>query len=233
MSVLSTPSSIVRDAVLDLSAPAARVRTERAFQAVLLTATFISLLVMVTLLLDVLNDGLARISTDFFTSYTSRRAEDTGIRTGLTGSLSLMVMVAGMSFPIGVGAGIYLEVFAPDNRFTRFMQMNIANLAGVPSVAEAMFHSLKHELVGGAPIRSRAVAVHLAEGTLAAGLGALQDGYPDVDIGSYPYYRNGRFGTSIVCRGTDVGRLEACTEAVRGLMRDNGGEPIEETISPG
>jgi phosphate transport system permease protein len=134
MSVLSTPSSIVRDAVLDLSAPAARVRKERAFQAVLLTATFLSLLVMVTLLLDVLNDGLARISTDFFTSYTSRRAEDTGIRTGLTGSLSLMVLVAGMSFPIGVGAGIYLEVFAPDNRFTRFMQINIANLAGVPSV---------------------------------------------------------------------------------------------------
>lgn len=134
MSVLSTPGSIVRDAVLDLSAPAARVRRERAFQVVLLTATLIALLVMVTLLLDVLNDGLARISTDFFTNYTSRRAEDTGIRTGLTGSLSLMVMVAGMSFPIGVGAGIYLEIFAPDNRFTRFMQINIANLAGVPSV---------------------------------------------------------------------------------------------------
>lgn len=121
----------------------------------------------------------------------------------------------------------------PVSRAPGFRVENVFVLAGVPSIAEAMFHSLKHELVGGAPIRSRAVAVHLAEGTLAAGLGALQDGYPDVDIGSYPYYRNGRFGTSIVCRGTDVGRLEACTEAVRGLMRDNGGEPIEETISPG
>ena len=134
MSVLSNPGAIVHDVVLDLSAPAARVRKERAFQVVLLTATLIALLVMVTLLLDVLNDGLARINADFFTNYTSRRAEDTGIRTGLTGSLSLMVMVAGMSFPIGVGAGIYLEIFAPDNRFTRFMQINIANLAGVPSV---------------------------------------------------------------------------------------------------
>ena len=144
MSVLSSPAGIARGAALDLSAPAARVRRERAFQGLLMTATLIALLVMVTLLYDVLIDGAARINGDFFTSYTSRRAADTGIRTGLTGSLSLMVLVAGMSFPIGVGAGIYLEIFAPDNRFTRFMQVNIANLAGVPSVvygllAAAMF----------------------------------------------------------------------------------------------
>lgn len=144
MSVLSTPGGIARNVVLDLSAPAARIRRERFFQAALMTATLIALLVMATLLFDVLNDGVRRISSDFFTSYTSRRAADTGIRTGLTGSLSLMVMVAGMAFPVGVGAGIYLEIFAPDNRFTRFMQVNIANLAGVPSVvygllAAAMF----------------------------------------------------------------------------------------------
>ena len=144
MSVLSTPAGIARAAVLDLSAPRARLRRERLFQAVLLGATLIALLVMFTLLYDVLSDGAGRLRTEFFTNYTSRRAEDTGVRTGLTGSLSLMVMVAGMSFPIGVGAGIYLEVFAPDNRFTRFMQVNIANLAGVPSVvygllAAAMF----------------------------------------------------------------------------------------------
>lgn len=144
MSVLSTPAGIARTAALDLSAPAARVRRERLFQGLLLTATLIALLVMVTLLYDVLVDGAARINAEFFTNYTSRRAADTGIRTGLTGSLSLMVLVAGISFPVGVGAGVYLEIFAPDNRFTRFMQVNIANLAGVPSVvygllAAAMF----------------------------------------------------------------------------------------------
>ncbi|MEY3071981.1 MAG: hypothetical protein RLZZ353_177 [Actinomycetota bacterium] len=144
MSALSTPAGVARGVALDLSAPRARLRRERAFQGVLMTATLVALLVMVTLLFDVLSDGAARLNQDFFTSYTSRRAADTGIRTGLTGSLSLMVLVAGMSFPIGVGAGIYLEVFAPDNRFTRFMQVNIANLAGVPSVvygllAAAMF----------------------------------------------------------------------------------------------
>jgi phosphate transport system permease protein len=144
VSVLSTPAGIARAAVLDLSAPRARLRRERLFQAVLLGATLIALVVMLSLLFDVLGDGAGRIRTEFFTNYTSRRAEDTGIRTGLTGSLSLMVLVAGMTFPIGVGAGVYLEVFAPDNRFTRFMQVNIANLAGVPSVvygllAAAMF----------------------------------------------------------------------------------------------
>jgi len=144
MSVLSTPAGVARAAALDLAAPRARLRRERLFQAALLTATLIALAVMATLLFDVLSDGAGRIRTEFFTNYTSRRAEDTGIRTGLTGSLSLMVLVAGMTFPIGVGAGIYLEVFAPDNRFTRFMQVNIANLAGVPSVvygllAAAMF----------------------------------------------------------------------------------------------
>ena len=60
MSVLSTPAGVARAAVLDLSAPAARLRRERLFQAVLMTATLIALAVMLTLLFDVLNDGLGR-----------------------------------------------------------------------------------------------------------------------------------------------------------------------------
>lgn len=134
MSVLSSPAAVARAVALDLSAPRARLRRERVFQALLLTATLLALLVMVTLLADVVSDGIRRIDVGFFTDYTSRRPADTGVRNGLTGSLSLMVLVAAMAFPIGVGAGIYLEVFAPDNRFTRLMQLNIANLAGVPSV---------------------------------------------------------------------------------------------------
>lgn len=134
MSVLSSPAAVARAVALDLSAPRARLRRERVFQALLLTATLLALLVMVTLLADVVSDGIRRIDGGFFTDYTSRRPADTGVRNGLTGSLSLMVLVAAMAFPIGVGAGIYLEVFAPDNRFTRLMQLNIANLAGVPSV---------------------------------------------------------------------------------------------------
>ena len=149
MSVLSTPAGVARAAVLDLSAPAARLRRERLFQAVLMTATLIALAVMLTLLFDVLSDGLGRIRSEFFTNYTSRRAEDTGIRTGLTGSLSLMALVAGMAFPIGVGAGIYLEIFSPNNRFTRFMQINIANLAGVPSVVYGLLSAAMFVYIAG------------------------------------------------------------------------------------
>ena len=121
----------------------------------------------------------------------------------------------------------------PVSRAPGFRLQNVFVLAGVPSIAEAMFHSLKHELIGGSPVQSRAIAVHLAEGTLAEGLGALQDRYPDVDLGSYPFYRNGRFGTSIVCRSTDGVRLDACADELRALMRACGGEPLEEPVSPG
>jgi phosphate transport system permease protein len=68
------------------------------------------------------------------TSYASRFPEEFGFRSGVTGTLSLMLLVALLSFPIGVGAATYLEEFAPRNWFTRFVEANISNLAGVPSV---------------------------------------------------------------------------------------------------
>lgn len=114
--------------------PESRVRKERAFAAVLLAATVISVIVLAILLVDIILDGWSRLSIDFLTSYVSRFADDAGIREGLMGSVSLMLLVTLMSFPIGVGAAIYLEEFAPENRFTRLMETNISNLAGVPSV---------------------------------------------------------------------------------------------------
>lgn len=131
---LSTPARTTSQLAQALASPRARGVTERAFQIALLLATLVSLAVLATLLVDVLRDGLGRLDLAFLTSYSSRFPEETGIRTGLTGTLSLMVLVALIAFPVGVGAAIYLEVFAPDNRFTRFMQVNISNLAGVPSI---------------------------------------------------------------------------------------------------
>ena len=111
---------------------------------------------------------------------------------------------------------------------------NVFVLAGVPAIMQAMFESLKHELVGGQPVRSLSIAVYLAEGAIAKGLGELAARYPDVDLGSYPFYRQGRFGTSIVGRSTDEGRLQAAAAELRQLMRGLGGEPLEEsTNSPG
>jgi len=109
-----------------------------------------------------------------------------------------------------------------------FRVENVFVLAGVPVVMRAMFESLRHQLDGGAPVRSLAIAAHLSEGAMAPGLGALQLRYPEVDIGSYPFYRGGRYGTSIVCRGTDDGVLEQVGGELRQLMISLGGEPIEE-----
>jgi len=97
-------------------------------------STFLSVLVLAVLLVDVAGDGVGRLSWAFLISYPSRFAERAGILGGLTGSISLMVLVAVLAFPLGVGAAVYLEEFAPDNRFTRLMEVNISNLAGVPSV---------------------------------------------------------------------------------------------------
>ena len=120
----------------------------------------------------------------------------------------------------------------PVSRAPGFRIGNVYVLAGVPVICRAMFESLKHELVGGAPVRSVAVAAHLAEGTMADGLADLQARFPQVDIGSYPFYRNGRFGSSIVCRAQDEAALAQCADGVRALMRRLGGTPIEDVNDP-
>ena len=134
MSLLSTPRSTTKDVAIALQTSKASTRKERLFQLFLLFSTLVGLVVLVVLLVDIVVNGYRNIDLGFFTDYTSRRPEDTGIRAGLTGTLSLMVLVALIAFPIGVGSAIYLESFAPRTWFTRFMQLNITNLAGVPSV---------------------------------------------------------------------------------------------------
>ncbi len=105
---------------------------------------------------------------------------------------------------------------------------NVFVMAGVPSIMRAMFDGLKHRLAGGAPMLSATVVTDLGEGVIAKDLAALQGRYGDVEIGSYPWFRAGRFGTSLVLRGTDAARLAAAAEEVRALIRALGGEPIDE-----
>ena len=105
-----------------------------AFRALLLIFVFIALLTLLTLLIDVFRDGSGRLSRDFLTRLDSRLPARAGIRPALYGSLWLMGLVSVISFPIGVGAAVYLEEFSAKGRFSRFIEVNIANLAGVPSV---------------------------------------------------------------------------------------------------
>jgi molybdenum cofactor synthesis domain-containing protein len=108
---------------------------------------------------------------------------------------------------------------------------NVFVMAGVPSIMRAMFDGIRHRLRGGAPVRSATVATYLGEGVIAKDLGALQERYGELEIGSYPFFRGGKFGTSLVLRGTDEARIAAAAEELRGLIRRLGGEPIEGDLA--
>ena len=109
---------------------------------------------------------------------------------------------------------------------------NVFVMAGVPVIAQAMFDSVKHRLVGGAKVLARSVNCRLAEGTIAKDLGEIQAAYPNVDIGSYPFWsRGGGFGVSLVLRGTDAQELSRATEDVAAMITRLGGEPIEGDAS--
>jgi molybdenum cofactor synthesis domain-containing protein len=115
----------------------------------------------------------------------------------------------------------------PVSRAPGFRIGNVFVMAGVPRIMQAMFDGIKHSLVGGAPMLSRTVTSGLPEGVLAKGLEQLQARYPDFDVGSYPYYRRGGFGTSLVVRGTDEARLAAAVEELFAMIKALDGEPYE------
>jgi phosphate transport system permease protein len=97
------------------------------------------LLALVLLLYDVLARGLPWVDLDFLTGSPSRRAENAGVLPALVGSLEIGLIVGAISFPVGVGAAIYLEEYARDTFANRALRTNIANLAGVPSIIYGIF----------------------------------------------------------------------------------------------
>jgi phosphate transport system permease protein len=97
-------------------------------------AIVVSLVSLAVLLFDAIQDGLPWLDLQFITSFPSRFPEQAGILAALWGSIWVVGLTALFSFPIGVGAAIYLEEYAPQNWLTSFIRLNIANLAGVPSI---------------------------------------------------------------------------------------------------
>lgn len=108
--------------------------TGRLFAWVSLASTLVGIVFLAVLLVDVFADGLPRFTWRFLTSFPSRKPEEAGILAALVGSVWLLVLTALFAFPIGVGAAIYLEEYAPRGWLTDFIQTNVANLAGVPSI---------------------------------------------------------------------------------------------------
>ncbi len=111
-----------------------RRRTGAIFQAVCIGSIGFSILTLALLLFDIAKDGAGWLSLDLLTNYPSRIPARAGVKSAILGTLWMMVLTAATSFPIGVGAAIYLEEYAPKNWLTRILQTNIANLAGVPSI---------------------------------------------------------------------------------------------------
>jgi phosphate transport system permease protein len=104
------------------------------FAVMAFLATALGILVLAVLLFDIVRDGAPRLNLDFLKGFPSRFAGRSGIKPALYGSVWTLVLTAMIAFPVGVGTAIWLEEYAPDNRFTRLVQTNISNLAGVPSI---------------------------------------------------------------------------------------------------
>ncbi|MDQ3536530.1 MAG: phosphate ABC transporter permease PstA [Bacteroidota bacterium] len=96
--------------------------------------TLFTLLILAVFIGDIVIKGIQRIDWDFLSSLPSRRAEKAGILTAMTGTAWILILTAIISIPLGVAAGIYLEEYGKKNRLASILEVNIANLAGVPSI---------------------------------------------------------------------------------------------------
>jgi len=102
---------------------------------------------------------------------------------------------------------------------------NVYVMAGIPRIMQQMVASLDGKLKRGVVVRSRSVTAFVSEGQIAKDLGAIQGRYPQVDVGSYPFQRQDRFGTTLVMRGSDAGDLDAALAEVVAMIRTLGAEP--------
>jgi phosphate transport system permease protein len=109
-------------------------RIDRLFQFTGIFATGLCVVILIILLASILNQGLTRISLQFLTSFPSRFAAKAGILSAWTGTLWIFGLTAIFSIPIGIGAAVFLEEYGTKSRFAGFVEINISNLAGVPSI---------------------------------------------------------------------------------------------------
>ncbi|WP_099158514.1 phosphate ABC transporter permease PstA [Virgibacillus ndiopensis] len=111
-----------------------RLISNKLIKQLFLIATLFGIVILGTLLYRVFTQGVGYLNWRFFINFASRFPEEAGIKAAIVGSLWLMVITAPVSLILGVGTAIYLEEYATKNKWTQFIQMNISNLAGVPSI---------------------------------------------------------------------------------------------------
>jgi phosphate transport system permease protein len=107
---------------------------DRAFEFVALLVLLLALAALAALLADILSDGARRLNWQFLTSMASRRASNAGIYHALAGSVAVVLLTAALALPIGVAAAVYLEEYGTRSGIARLIEINISNLAAVPSI---------------------------------------------------------------------------------------------------
>lgn len=111
-----------------------RLARDNVFAALFAGSVVIGVLVLAWLLIEVFIDSVGWLDWQFLSSYSSRHPDQAGVLAPIAGTFWVIILTAVMTVPVGVATAVYLEEFAPDNRITRLIQLNISNLAGVPSV---------------------------------------------------------------------------------------------------
>ena len=111
-----------------------RLSRDNVFAGLFFGSVAVGILVLAWLLIEVVVDSIGWLDWQFLTSYSSRHPVDAGVLAPIAGTFWVIILTAVMTVPVGVATAVYLEEFAPDNRLTRLIQLNISNLAGVPSV---------------------------------------------------------------------------------------------------
>lgn len=108
-----------------------------------------------------------------------------------------------------------------------FQLDNVFVLPGVPKIMQAMFEGIVDRLTASDPILTSSVITNLREGQIADGLTLLQEDYPEISVGSYPFFKDRKFGVNIIMRGTDKDRLDELTESMREMLKLLGGKILE------
>jgi len=117
----------------------------------------------------------------------------------------------------------------PISKAPGFRMENVYVMAGVPMIMQAMFQGIKHQLIGGKPMVSRSVGGYIPEGTIAKVLAEIQGDFPVTDIGSYPFLREGKLGTTLVVRGENPDDVNQAAERIRLAIIEGGKDVIEDT----
>ena len=111
-----------------------------------------------------------------------------------------------------------------------FQLQNVFVLPGVPSIMQAMFDGITDRLIGGLPVLTVSIKTDLTEGSIAPKLASIQEMFPDISIGSYPFFKAGMLGVNLVLRGTDENQMQIAAERIKSLIGELNGRVFLQNV---